>query len=90
VKTILSYDGTILKERNGKYMKQISKTDQRYEIFDRIPKKEFIFMTNSVSHIFVDFLDNNFDLTKTQYNNVIVYILYKNDYPLTETIYACY
>jgi hypothetical protein len=89
VKTILSYDGTILKERNGKYMKQISKTDQRYEIFDRIPKKDFICASYYGSYTFVQ-LDGTFRLTKTEYYDVVVYLLYKNGRPFTESRYACY
>ena len=38
---ILSYNGTI-KQRNGKYMNQMLKTDPRYELLTNIPKVRLI------------------------------------------------
>jgi hypothetical protein len=38
VEHILSYNEN-LKPRNGKYMGQISKTDKRYELLHKIPRK---------------------------------------------------
>ena len=40
--TILSYDGTIIKERNNIYMKQIEKKDNRYEILLKMFKNKII------------------------------------------------
>jgi hypothetical protein len=76
VEKILTYDGTILKERNGKCMKQISKEDKRYEIFQTIPIKHVVFNNYIGAYIHVRFT-NKYLMTMTEYNdaNMIVYIL---------------
>lgn len=57
INIILSYNDTI-KLRNGKYMNQIQKNDQRYEILQTIPKS--IMLVNSFSYFVlkVDFTNN--------------------------------
>ena len=89
VNIILSYEGS-LKERNGKYMKQISKTDERYQIFERIPKQNLICASYYGSYAYVHILDGTCRLTKTEYYEVIVYILYKNGIRIDETRYICF
>jgi len=91
VNIILSYDGSIIKERNGKYMKQISKMDKRYEILLKIPIKDLVFFSkySDFSHVNVWFLDRIFCLTMIGYPNTICYILYKNGYTMDETRHLC-
>jgi hypothetical protein len=89
VQHILTYDGTILRERNGKYMKQISKTDERYDIFKQIPIKNLIFNTYIGAYVYVRFTANKFAMTMTEYSHVdmIIYILLKHGSRIKETRY---
>ena len=93
VENILSYDGTILKERNGKYMKQIVKTDERYEIFKTIPIKHLIFDHAMGTYVYIRFTANNLAMTMTEYSNHLdmnIYILLKRGSPINETRYIRY
>ena len=91
VQYILTYEGTILKERNGKYMKQIVKTDERYELLTRIPIKQVIFNHNMGTYVRVRFTANNLAMTMTEYSHVdmIIYILLKHGSRIKETRYVC-
>lgn len=89
VNIILSYDGSI-KERNGKYMKQISKTDERYQLLERISRPHLICASYYGSYAYVHILDGTCRLTKTEYYDVIVYILYKNARPIADSRYICF
>jgi hypothetical protein len=92
VNNILTYEGTILKERNGKYMKQIVKTDERYEIFKTIPIKHLIFNHAMGTYVYVRFTENNLAMTMTEYSNHLnmnIYILLKRGSRITETRYIC-
>jgi hypothetical protein len=93
VKYILTYEGTILKERNGKYMKQIVKTDERYELLTQIPIKQVIFNHNMGTYVRVRFTANKFAMTMTEYSNHLdmnIYILLKRGSPISETRYIRY
>ena len=92
VQHILTYDGTILKERTGKYMKQIVKTDERYEIFKTIPIKDVIFNHDMGTYVYIRFTANNLAMTMTEYSNHLdmnIYILLKRGSPISETRYVC-
>lgn len=92
VQHILTYDGTILKERTGKYMKQIVKTDERYELLTRIPIKQVIFNHNMGTYVHVRFTNNKYLMTMTEYSNHLdmnIYILLKRGSRITETRYIC-
>ena len=93
VQYILTYEGTILKERNGKYMKQILKTDERYEIFKTIPTKDVIFNHHIGAYVHVRFTNNKYLMTMTEYSNhlnMISYILMKRGSPIYKTRYVRY
>ena len=93
VQYILTYEGTILKERNGKYMKQIVKTDERYELLTQIPIKQVIFNHNMGTYVRVRFTANKFAMTMTEYSNHLdmnIYILLKRGSPISETRYIRY
>ena len=90
VSLILSYEGSIIKERNGKYINQISKTDSRRELIKNIPVKELFFNCKAGTYSHVLFTDHTFRFTMTEYYNVLVYIFYKNCQPINETRYLCY
>ena len=90
VQHILSYDGTIIKQRNGKYMKQIVKSDERYDIFKQIPIKNLIFNHDMGAYVHVRFTANRYLMTMTEYSHVdmIIYVLLKRGSPINETRYV--
>ena len=90
VNIILSYDGSIIKERNGKYMKQIAKTDDRYEKLLRIPVKEIFCSGPHVEVYFLRFAQENnkkymFSMSVTEFHDCVRYVFYKNGGPIDET-----
>ena len=88
---ILSYDGTIIKQRNGKYMKQIVKSDKRYDIFKTNPIKHLIFNHDMGTYVYIRFTANNLSMTMTEYSNHLnmnIYILLKHGSPISETRYV--
>ena len=90
INIILSYDGTIIKERNGKYMKQISKNDERYEKLLTIPTKDIF---RSGPHVEVHFLrfaqENNkkfmFTMSMTDFYDCNRFVFSKHGGPVSET-----
>ena len=89
VSIILSYEGS-MKERNGKYMKQIEKHDKRYNLLRTIPKKNNIYINNNYflytyNSFSICNLKNDLKITITEYNDKICHSFYKNDYCM-ETI----
>ena len=49
IREIVAYTGAIFKKRNGKYMGQIPKTDPRFALLLKIPKKQFAVNNHLVS-----------------------------------------
>ena len=50
IREIVAYTGAIFKKRNGKYMGQIPKTDPRFALLLKIPKKQFAVNNHLVSN----------------------------------------
>ena len=72
-------------------MTKISKTDERYEMLKRIPKKDLLFVRNqsNATHTYVLFADGPFSLSMTEYPDALRYILFKNGLDMSETRYIC-
>jgi hypothetical protein len=90
VKIILSYDGTIIKERNGKFIKQISKTDDRYEKLLKVPTKEIYCRGQHAEVHFLRFAQENnkkfvFSMNMTEFFDCIRFVFCKNGGPIDET-----
>lgn len=84
VSIILLYEGSLLRERNGKYMKQIPKMDKRYNILLTIPKKNNIYTRNNYIHwgcnsFSICKLNHILKIVVTEYDNNVLYAFYKND-----------
>ena len=50
IREIVAYTGATFKKRNGKYMGQIPKTDPRFVLLLKIPKKQFAVNNHPVSN----------------------------------------
>ena len=50
IREIVAYTGATFKKRNGKYMGQIPKTDPRFALLLKIPKKQFAVNNHLVSN----------------------------------------
>lgn len=90
INIILSYDGSIIKERNGKYINQISKTDDRYEKLLKIPSKEFFCRGAHVEVYFLRFAQENnkkymFSMNMTEFFDCNRFVFCKNGGPIAET-----
>ena len=76
VRRILEYDGR-MKYRNGVFMNQIPKTDERYNIFRSIPIKNY-FLENPLS-LFVCFHENCLISSSFVGSKYIMYLHILND-----------
>ena len=90
VNIILCYDGTIIKDRNGKYMNQIAKGDDRYEKLLKIPLKKCLRSGPHVEIYFIKFAHENnkkfmFSMAMTEFHDCIRYVFYKNGDTNSET-----
>jgi hypothetical protein len=91
VSIILSYEGSLLRERNGKFIKQIEKNDKRYNLLINIPKKNNLYTRNhyidwGCNSFSICKLNNNLKIVVTEYDNKVFYAFYKND-DCMETFY---
>jgi hypothetical protein len=64
VRIILSYEGSLLRERNGKYITQIPKIDPRYGMLSSIPEQHVLFSNGPLAHLLVIF-SSGIGMTKT-------------------------
>jgi hypothetical protein len=73
-------------------MNRIPKTDNRYSVLLEIPEKHLLFNCEraSATYTYVHFTKGHFAISKTEYYNVIRYIMYKNGTPMDETRYLCF
>ena len=78
LENILSYTG-VIKQRNGKYMKQILKTDPRYLLLANIHKLECYWYIPSAIYKKVEFTNRKYKLIIT-INMVGPYIYNSNEY----------
>ena len=90
VSIILVYEGSLLRERNGKMMNRLLKSDIRYNILSSIPKKriyglsrDLVYLCYSIS---VCDLNVHFRINMMEYDNYICYILYKDDFCIEKYI----
>jgi hypothetical protein len=88
IDNILSYTG-VLKLRNGKYMGQIPKKDDRYKIIDSIPRYEIWEYDDNTNGLFVwlkkdpdficRFINITFDFVKREIGYVYCNLLHDED-----------
>jgi hypothetical protein len=64
VRIVLSYEGSLIKERNGKYITQIPKIDPRYGMLSNIPEQHILFSNGALAHLLVIF-SSGIGMTKT-------------------------
>jgi len=81
---ILSYEGSLIKDRNGKYMRQIIKTDRRRKMLtNMLSFKEDVYNFsnfNTHTYIYIPFVGTNYRLSITEYPSMIIYIFHKGNH----------
>ena len=92
---ILVYTG-IVKYRNGKYIYQIPKTDNRYNLLDTIPRHRLCYINNKYIlyvylhvHRIMRFIQVKHDLTNNTLEYCYVNLLYNDDGNKPEIRYIC-
>jgi len=73
-------------------MKQIAKTDKRYEMLSNMLNVKLYFITNRLcaTHIHMPLINTKFGFSITEYYNVIVHRFFKNGQPINEARYLNY
>ena len=64
IREIIAYTGATYKKRNGKYMGQIPKTDPRFALLLKIPKKKIIVNDHLVSNLNCKYFNSWVNLTR--------------------------
>ena len=64
IREIVAYTGATYKKRNGKYMGQIPKTDPRFALLLKIPKKKIIVNDHLVSNLNCKYFNSWVNLTR--------------------------
>lgn len=90
ISIILSYEGSLLRERNGKMMNRFSNTDKRYTILYTIPKKRIYGFSRDLLTICYSLsvcdLNIHFRVNIMEYDNYICFQLYKDDFCIEKMI----
>jgi hypothetical protein len=71
-------------------MNQIPKSDYRYELLSKIPKKHLLFANNKhyATYTCVIFSTGLFSLYMTEHPYINIYMFYKRGSPMNETRYV--